>query len=193
MLRYSKGAIKLIDFENTLGGIMPRIAVYSGSFDPITNGHLDIIRRASRVFDHVIVAVADNSGKNATFTVSERVRMIDIAIRDIPSADVDSFKGLLVDYLKKKKARVVVRGIRAVSDMDYEFQMASMNRQLFPEMETVFMMPADNYTYLSSSMIKDVARRGAKPGDYLPANVLHMLKKKLHAPKPKTKTKKRKR
>ncbi|PCI38287.1 MAG: pantetheine-phosphate adenylyltransferase [Elusimicrobia bacterium] len=172
---------------------MPRIAVYSGSFDPITNGHLDIIRRASRVFDHVIVAVADNSGKNATFTVSERVRMIDIAIRDIPSADVDSFKGLLVDYLKKKKARVVVRGIRAVSDMDYEFQMASMNRQLFPEMETVFMMPADNYTYLSSSMIKDVARRGAKPGDYLPANVLHMLKKKLHAPKPKTKTKKRKR
>ncbi len=170
---------------------MSRIAVYSGSFDPITNGHLDIIRRAARVFDHIIVAVADNSGKSATFSVKERVQMIETAIRDLPSADVDSFRGLLVDYLRKKKARVVVRGIRAVSDMDYEFQMASMNRQLYPEMETVFMMPDENYTYLSSSMIKEVARRGAKPGDYLPANVLHMLKKKLHAPKPKAKRKKR--
>jgi pantetheine-phosphate adenylyltransferase len=171
---------------------MPRIAVYSGSFDPITNGHLDIIRRASRVFDHVIVAVANNSSKSGTFSVAERIQMIDIAIRDIPGADVDSFDGLLVDYMKKKKARVVVRGIRAVSDMDYEFQMASMNRQLFPEMETVFMMPDENYTYLSSSMIKEVARLGAKPGDYLPANVLQMLKKKLHAPK-RAKAKKRSR
>ena len=162
---------------------MPRIAVYSGSFDPITNGHLDIIRRASRVFDHVIVAIANNSSKTATFSVTERLRMIEIAIRDIPGADVDSFEGLLVDYLKRKNARVVIRGIRAVSDMDYEFQMASMNRQLYPEMETVFMMPDENYTYLSSSMIKEVARLGAKPGDYLPATVLQMLKKKLSARK----------
>ncbi len=169
---------------------MPRIAVYTGSFDPITNGHLDIIKRASRIFDHVIVAVADNSGKNATFSVQERISMIDIAIRDIPGADVDTFQGLLVDYLRKRRARVVVRGIRAVSDMDYEFQMASMNRQLFPEMETVFMMPDENYTYLSSSMIKEVTRRGAKPGDYLPANVLQMLRKKLHAPKRAAKNKK---
>ena len=158
---------------------MARVAVYSGSFDPITNGHLDIIRRACRLFDRVIVSVADNSSKRATFAVAERVAMIRDSNRGIKGASVDSFSGLLVDHLRRRRARVVIRGIRAVSDMDYEFQMASMNRRLYPEMETVFLMPDENYTYLSSSMIKEVARLGAEPSDFLPHGVQKALQKKL--------------
>lgn len=159
----------------------PRLAVYPGSFDPVTNGHLDIIRRACRLFDRVIVAVSNNSAKRSTFTVAERVRMIAACVAELPRAEADSFRGLLVDYVRAKKACAVIRGLRAVSDMDYEFQMASMNRHLNPELETVFLMPDERYTYLSSSIIKDVAAMGAEAAAFLPAPVLPLLRRKLGA------------
>ncbi|MFH1724417.1 MAG: pantetheine-phosphate adenylyltransferase [Elusimicrobiota bacterium] len=158
---------------------MARVAIYPGSFDPITNGHLDIIRRACRLFDRVIVVVAGDSPKRQTFSVRERVRMVKACVRDIRGADVDTFNGLIVEYLKSKKARVLIRGLRAVSDMDYEFQMASMNRHLFPEVETVFLMPDERYTHLSSSIIKEVARLGARVEDYMPRQVISAVRDKL--------------
>lgn len=158
---------------------MARIAVYPGSFDPITKGHLDIVRRASRLFSNVIVTVSNNSAKKCTFSTRERLRMVSESIRSIPGAEADSFSGLIVDYMKKKKAHTLIRGLRAVSDMDYEFQMASMNRHLFPAAETVFLMPDERYTYLSSSIIKDVARMGAKVEQYLPPPAVRALHAKL--------------
>src|SRR5581483_3865809 len=137
------------------------IAVYPGSFDPVTLGHLDLIQRACRMFDRVIVAVSNNPSKKHTFSVDERLSMLENAVRDLPQAEVDTFSGLLVDYLKTKKATIVIRGLRAVSDLDYEFQMASMNRRLFSKVETVFLMPDEQYTYLSSSMVKEVGRMGS--------------------------------
>ncbi len=158
---------------------MPRIAVYPGSFDPITNGHLDIIQRASRLFDRVIVAVASSSSKDSTFSVRERIRMIGDCIRAIPHAEVGTFKGLLVDYMRSEKARIIIRGVRAVSDMEYEFQMASMNRRIYPEVESVFLMPDERYTYLSSSIIKEVTSMGAHVEEYLPPIVVRMLRAKF--------------
>ena len=158
---------------------MSRIAVYPGSFDPVTNGHIDIIRRAAKLFDKVFVVVADNASKKYTFDVSERTRMISESIQGLKNAEADTFSGLIVDYLKAKKARVLIRGMRAISDMDYEFQMASMNRHLYPEVETVFLMPDERYTHLSSSIIKEVLRLGARAEDTLPAPVVRMLRGKL--------------
>ncbi|MFH2202087.1 MAG: pantetheine-phosphate adenylyltransferase [Elusimicrobiota bacterium] len=158
---------------------MSRIAVYPGSFDPITNGHVDIARRASRLFDRVIVAVTLNSTKRHTFSVNERLGMIRASIKDIPNAEAGSFSGLLVDYMRKKGAHTLIRGLRAVSDMEFEFQMASMNRHLYPEAETVFLMPDERYTYLSSSIIKDVTRMGAEVEAYLPPPVRRTLRRKL--------------
>src|SRR5438105_1398459 len=140
---------------------MARIAVYPGSFDPLTKGHLDIIHRACRLFDHVIVAVSTNASKRHAFSVAERIHMIEQAIRDIPNADVDTFNGLLVDYLRVKKSKILIRGLRVVSDVDYEFQLASFNRRLHKDVETVFLMPDEQYTYLASSMVREVARLGA--------------------------------
>lgn len=158
---------------------MFRRAVYPGSFDPVTNGHLDIIRRACRVFDHVIVAVSDNSSKSHSFSVKERVRMVKECIQDLPQAEADTFSGLLVDYLRSRKSSILIRGMRVVSDMDYEFQMAAMNRQIYPEVETVFLMPDERYTYLSSSIVKDVTRMGASVEDYVPPPVRRALRKKF--------------
>jgi len=157
---------------------MSRIAVYPGSFDPITNGHLDIVRRAGRLFTKVIVAVSNNTTKKHTFSVNDRLAMVRESIRDIRGAEADSFKGLLVDYLKKKKAHTLIRGLRVVSDMDYEFQMASMNRNIYPEAETVFLMPDEQYTYLSSSIVKGVARMGAAIDRYLPPAAARRLKRR---------------
>lgn len=162
---------------------MKRVAVYPGSFDPVTVGHLDIIRRACRLFDRVIVVVADNISKKTTFSAKERVQMLKESFADIPGAEADSFAGLIVDYLKSKKARILIRGMRVISDMDYEFQMASMNRALYPEVETVFLMPDETHTYLSSSIVKDVARMGADAADFLPAPALKALRTKLKARK----------
>jgi len=155
------------------------IAVYPGSFDPITKGHLDIVRRASRLFSRVIVIISNNSTKKYTFSRQERLQMVKESIRSIRGAEVDSFSGLIVNYMKKKKAHTLIRGLRAVSVMDYEFQMASMNRRLSPAAETVFLMPDERYTYLSSSIIKNVAGMGAKVEQYLPPAAIRILRKKL--------------
>jgi pantetheine-phosphate adenylyltransferase len=140
---------------------------------------LDIIHRACRVFDHVIVAVLNNSVKRGTFSVAERIAMIEQAVKDVPNTDVDSFSGLLVDYLRLKKARILIRGVRVVSDMDYEFQLASFNRRLYHEVETVFLMPDDQYTYLAASMVKEVARLGAGVDAFVTPAVARALKRKF--------------
>ena len=159
---------------------MPRVAVYPGSFDPITNGHLDILRRARRLFDKVILVIAANSAKSHTFSTSERVKLAEACTAGLDGVAVDTFDGLLVDYLRREGSRVIIRGVRAVSDMEYEFQMASMNRAIFPEVETVFLMPDERYTYLSSSIIKEVARMGAHVDDYLPPPVMGALRRKFN-------------
>ena len=158
---------------------MSKISVYPGSFDPLTKGHLDIIQRACRLFEHVIVAVSNNPGKKATFSVAERIAMVEASIRDLPNADVDTFSGLLVDYLKTKKSRLIIRGLRAVSDMEYEFQMADMNRRLYREVETVFLMPDEQYTYLSSSVVKEVCQRGASVDAFVPPTVARTLRRRF--------------
>ena len=162
---------------------MARLAVYPGSFDPLTRGHLDIIQRAARLFDHVILAVSNNAAKKHTFSVAERIGMAESAVRDLPNVDVDTFSGLLVDYLREKKARVLIRGLRVVSDMDYEFQLASFNRRLYKEVETVFLMPDDQYTYLAASMVKEVARLGAPVDSFVTPAVARSLKEKFKLPR----------
>lgn len=158
---------------------MSRIAVYPGSFDPVTRGHLDIITRARRIFDHVIVAVLDNSSKRCTFSVDDRVRMLEGSLKNVPHVEVDTFSGLLVDYLKARKSRVILRGLRVVSDLDYEFQLAAMNRRLCPEVETVFLMPDDQFTYLSSSIVRDIARMGSRDlGAFVTPAVSRRLRRK---------------
>jgi pantetheine-phosphate adenylyltransferase len=162
---------------------MTRIAVYPGSFDPLTRGHLDIVQRAAKVFDHVIVSVSNNSTKKHVFSVSERIEMIEEAVRALPNVDVDTFSGLLVDYLRRKKARVLIRGLRVVSDMDYEFQLASFNRRLYKDVETVFLMPDDQHTYLASSMVREIARLGAGTDPFVTPYVARRLKLKFGAKK----------
>jgi pantetheine-phosphate adenylyltransferase len=137
---------------------MKRIAIYPGSFDPVTNGHINLIKRAARHFDKVIVAVAKDSQKKPLFTIEERIDMLKEVTKDIEGVEVDSFDGLLVDYVKKKGAKVVLRGLRAVSDFEYEFQMAHMNHKLFEEMETFFMVTGAEEFFISSNLVKEVAR-----------------------------------
>jgi len=154
-------------------------AVYPGSFDPITNGHLDIIHRGTQIFDQVTIAVLENEGKAPLFSVSERIELLKLATADMPSVEIRSFSGLLVTFIRDVHADVVVRGLRAVSDFEYEFQMALMNRELSPEIETIFMMPAVEYTYVSSRLIKEVARLGGDVSSLVPAVVLDRLHEKL--------------
>ena len=134
-----------------------KIAVYPGSFDPVTYGHLDIIDRALKIFDGVIVAVARNSEKNSLFTVPERLKILTDVLADRPEARVDTFEGLLVDYVREREATVIIRGLRAVSDFEFEFQLAQMNRSITREVETLFMMTSVPYSYLSSSIVKEVS------------------------------------
>jgi pantetheine-phosphate adenylyltransferase len=157
------------------------LAIYPGSFDPLTRGHLDIIQRTSRIFDAVIVAVIHNPAKRHTFSVAERLRMAEDAIRHIPNTRADTYSGLLVDFLKARKARVLIRGLRVVSDMDYEFQLAEMNRRLWSTVETVFLMPDDKYTYLSSSMVKELAQLGAPVDEFVTPFVARQLARKFAA------------
>ena len=156
-----------------------RIAVYPGSFDPLTNGHLDIIRRSVRLFDRLIVAVLENEGKAPLFSVAERMELIMRCTSSIPQIEVHSFSGLLVDFMRRSKANVVVRGIRAVSDYEYELQMALMNRELSAEVETIFMLPAVEYTYVSSRLVKEVFRLGGDITRLVPGVVLESLKARL--------------
>ena len=155
-------------------------AVYPGSFDPLTFGHLDIVERSARLFDRVIIAILTNSAKEPLFSVEERCDMIDKAVRKrFPNVEVDVFHGLLVDYATEKDAQVIVRGIRAVTDYEYEFQMALMNRRLAPRIETVFMMPAEQYSYLSSRLVREIASLGGSVEGLVPAQVEKRLKKRL--------------
>lgn len=157
---------------------MRRKAVYPGSFDPVHNGHLDIIERASRSFEEVIVALLENDAKSNLFTVPERLALLREVIPQ-KNVRVESFHGLLADYMRTNKARITVRGMRAVSDFEYEFQMALMNRHLYPEMETLFMVPAEEYTFLSSRLVKEVARLRGDVSRLVPAAVIRALEHKL--------------
>lgn len=156
-----------------------RIAVYPGSFDPLTNGHLDIIRRATRLFDRVLVAVLENEGKSPLFTARERMELITECTRGIDGVEVHSFRGLLVDFMRKMDADVVIRGIRAVSDYEYELQMALMNRELHPAAETIFMLPSVEYTFVASRLVKEVFRLGGDIAHLVPAPVLDALRKRI--------------
>lgn len=156
-----------------------KIAVYPGSFDPPTKGHVDIIERACRVFDRVIVAVSNNPSKKHAFNVAQRLEMVKDVLRGLANAEADTFSGLLVDYLKKRNSRILIRGLRVVSDMDYEFQLASFNHRLSEEVETVFLMPDDQYTYISSSMVREVARLGADAGPFVSPFVARKLRLKF--------------
>lgn len=156
-----------------------RSAIYPGSFDPITNGHLDIIRRSAQTFDKVIVTVSYNPNKTPMFDLEERVELIKKATADIKNIEVDYFSGLLIDYVKNKEVNVIVKGLRAVSDFEYEFQMALMNRKLNDNVETLFMMTNSQYSYLSSSLVKEVFKLGGSIEGLVPDVVIEEMKKKI--------------
>ena len=158
---------------------MSTLAVYPGSFDPLTNGHVDIISRGGRLFDRIIVAILKNAEKSPLFTMEERVEITRAVFTHQPNVEVDTFDGLLVDYVERRKAQVIVRGLRAVSDFEFEFQMALMNQRLNPRIDTVFMMPAEQYTYISSRLIKEVFSLGGKVDGLVPALVEERLRRKL--------------
>lgn len=152
-----------------------RTAIYPGSFDPFTNGHLDVVQRAARLFDRVIVAVARSESKNALFSVAERLALVQESIRALPNVEADAFEGLLVEYVQRQSAQAVVRGLRAISDFEFEFQMALMNRKLNENFETIFMMPKDTYTFLSSRIVKEIARLGGDVSPFVPPHVQSAL------------------
>lgn len=145
-----------------------RVAVYPGSFDPVTNGHLDIIQRASKTFDRVHVAILTNSSKTPMFSIEQRLDWLRRSTAHIENVEVDCFSGLLVNYMKEKNASIIIKGLRAVSDFEYEFQMALMNRKLSPDVETLFMMTSGKYSYLSSSIVKEIARHKASLSGLVP-------------------------
>ena len=157
------------------------IAIYPGSFDPLTNGHVDIIQRGSRLFDRIVVGILLNIEKAPLFTVDERVDIAREVFAAYPNVEVDTFDGLLVDYARRKQASAIVRGLRAVSDFEYEMQMALMNRHLNPDVETVFMMPAEPYTYVSSRLVKEVVALGGSVTRLVPTLVEARLRDKKHA------------
>lgn len=155
-----------------------RIAVYPGTFDPITNGHMDVIDRGLKLFDVLIVAIAENPTKEPLFNVYERIKMVKDAVNKYKNVHVESFNCLLIDYIRQKKANIILRGLRVISDFEYEFQMALTNRKLAPDIETAFMMTAEDHSYLSSRFIKEIARLGGKFDCFVPRNVAKMLKDK---------------
>jgi pantetheine-phosphate adenylyltransferase len=155
------------------------LAIYPGSFDPVTYGHLDLIERGAKLFDRLVVAVLHNLEKDPLFAVSERLEMLREVTRPWPNVAVDVFEGLLVDFARQKRAQVILRGIRALSDYEYELQMALMNRKLEPKIETVFMMPAEAYSYLSSRLVREIARLGGALKDMVPPTVEERLRAKV--------------
>ena len=156
-------------------------AVFAGTFDPVTNGHLDLMQRALRMFDHLTVAVAERMEKGVVFTQDERVGMIREATATLDRISVEPFSGLLVDFARERKIPVLVRGIRFISDFEYEFQMALMNRRLSSEIETVFLMPSETYTYVNASLVKEIARNGGQIDGLVPPNVAPILRRRLAA------------
>ena len=160
-----------------------RTAIYPGSFDPLTNGHLDVVQRAAKLFDRVLVAVAKNEGKHPLFTLDERLALVKTSIAHLPNVEADSFDSLLVEYVVSRQAQAIVRGLRAISDFEFEFQLALMNRKLNENVETIFMMPKDTYTFLSSGIVKEIARLGGDVGSFVPAPVQTALVRKFSGAK----------
>jgi len=156
-----------------------RTVIYPGSFDPVTNGHLDVVQRAARLFDRVIVAVAQNDSKQPLFTLEERRELVDRATRQIPNVETDSFIGLLIDYARARRANAIIRGLRAVSDFEFEFQLALINRRMNEAIETIFVMPKDTYTFLSSRIVKEICRLGGDVSAFVPGHVLTALERKF--------------
>ncbi|UCG05657.1 MAG: pantetheine-phosphate adenylyltransferase [Desulfobacterales bacterium] len=158
---------------------MKKIAIYPGSFDPVTNGHLDIVERGLKIFDKIIVAILHNPGKKGLFTIAERVQMLESALKKFSNVEIDTFNGLTVEYAKKRKAQGILRGLRAMSDFEYEFQMALMNRKLNREVQTVFLMTGLRWIYTSSSIIKEAAQFGGNINGMVPPLVQQKIKKKF--------------
>ena len=156
-----------------------RTAIYPGSFDPLTNGHLDVIERATKLFDQVIVAIADNDTKNPLFTLFERRELVNRSVGLLKNVETDTFDGLLVEYVERRSGQAILRGLRAVSDFEFEFQLALMNRKLNERVETIFMMPRDTYTFLSSRIVKEIARLGGDVSAFVPSHVRDALTAKL--------------
>lgn len=154
--------------------------VYPGSFDPVTNGHVDIIRRAALLCDKLVVAVLVNSSKKPAFTLDERVNLLHCALADVPNVEIESFSGLLIDFMRKKKASVIIKGLRAVSDFEYELQMALLNKNLDPKIETLFMMASINYSFLSSSSVKELARNKGRIDGLVPDCIIDEVIKKFN-------------
>ncbi len=150
-------------------------AIYPGTFDPITRGHEDLVRRAACLFDQVVLAVADSRAKRPFFDTEERVEMASIVLADCPNVEVTSFSGLLMDFLQEQDARIILRGLRAVSDFEYEFQMAGMNRQLYPDVETVFLTPAEQYMFISATMVREIATLGGDVSPFVNPLVLQRI------------------
>lgn len=156
-----------------------KTAIYPGSFDPVTNGHLDIIHRSAEIFDHLIVAVSINRSKKPLFTVEERIHLIEKVTKDIKNIEIVTFDGLLADYAKKRDAKVIIKGLRAVSDFEYEFQMALLNKSLNPDTETLFMATSQNYSFLSSSIVKEIGALGGDLNGLVPELIIDEIKQKL--------------
>ncbi|PYJ81161.1 MAG: pantetheine-phosphate adenylyltransferase [Verrucomicrobia bacterium] len=156
-----------------------RTAIYPGSFDPLTNGHLDVIERAAKLFDRVVVAIAINESKNPLFSLAERRELVSRSVEHLKNVEADTFTSLLVDYVEQRSGQAIIRGLRAVSDFEFEFQLALMNRKLNERVETIFMVPKDTYTFLSSRIVKEIARLGGDVGAFVPPHVKEALKKKL--------------
>lgn len=157
-----------------------RVYVYPGSFDPVTNGHVDIIKRAALLCDKLIVAVLVNSSKKPSFTLEERVKLLHCALADVPNVEIESFTGLLIDFMRKKKASVIIKGLRAVSDFEYELQMALLNKNLDPKIETLFMMANINYSFLSSSSVKELARNKGRIDGLVPDCIIDEVMNKFN-------------
>ena len=158
---------------------MKRVAIYPGTFDPITNGHLDLVDRGLRIFDEVIIAVAPSQKKQPLFTLEERIKMIKKAVKKYRRAQVETFDGLLVEFVARKRGIAILRGLRAISDFEYELQMAHMNRRLKTDIETVFMMPSEEFSFITSSIIKEVAALGGSMNGLVPKNVEFEIKRKI--------------
>jgi len=156
-----------------------KTAVYPGSFDPVTNGHIDVIERALKIFDKVIVTVGDNPGKKPTFTTEDRIEMLKECTKDLKNIEIDSFQGLLLDFVKSKNSKIIIRGLRAVSDFEFEFQRALLNRVVNDEIETIFIMTKEHYVYLNSSIVKEMAMFGGKLNGLVPEIVEKKLKEKF--------------
>ncbi|QPD04127.1 MAG: pantetheine-phosphate adenylyltransferase [Candidatus Nitrospira kreftii] len=161
-----------------------KIGIYPGTFDPVTHGHTDIITRSLRVFDKVVVAVAPNPSKHPLFNLMERLAMVELVMKDLEQVDVTPFEGLLVDYVERSGAHAIIRGLRAISDFEHEFQMALINRKLAKTVETVFLMPSEEYSYLSSTIIKEVARHGGNLAEFLHPEVARRLHDRIRSLKP---------